>query len=257
LIVPEVHTLSERRSWLRTFHPAPLARVRLACFPHAGGTAGTFRDLARLLAPRIEVVAVQYPGRQDRFGEPCARSIDELAEGATAALASLRDRPIALFGHSMGAIVAFEVARLSKRDSRIDPARLFVSACGAPTTIRDDGVHTRDDNGLLAEVRSLEGTGSDIIDDDELTSLILPAIRADYRAIETYHYSPAGSLACAIDAFIGDAEADVTPAELAAWRAHTSGAFASRVFPGGHFYLLEQMPAVAEAVRRSLFDRSG
>jgi surfactin synthase thioesterase subunit len=252
--VPQVHASGERR-WLRTYTPSPLAPVRLVCLPHAGGSAGAFRELAESLAPEIEVVAVQYPGRLDRFDEPCARGIDELADGTTAALTSRTDRPLALFGHSMGAIVAFEVARRCQRDSRIDLVRLFVSGSGAPATVRDEGVHNRDDAGLLAELRSLDGTGSEIFDDDALIELILPAIRADYRAIETYSYSPAEALACPIDAFLGDAEPDVTPAELDAWREYTSTTFASKIFPGAHFYLMDQVPAVAEAVRRGLSRR--
>jgi surfactin synthase thioesterase subunit len=247
-----VHPHGGRQSWLRTYHPTPLAPVRLVCFPHAGGTAGAFHDLAGLLAPDVEVVAVQYPGRQDRFSEPCASSIEELADGTAAALAPLTDRPLALFGHSMGALVAFEVARRCARNCRLDLVRLFASGNCAPHAVRDEGLHALDDAGLLDQVRSLDGTGSDIFHDDDLVELILPAIRADYRAVETYRCTPARALSCPIDAFTGDTDPDVSPADLDAWREHTTAEFVSTVFPGGHFYLVDQVSAVAAALRHGL-----
>jgi surfactin synthase thioesterase subunit len=241
--------------WIRRFHPAPDAPVRLACLPHAGGAASYFFPVSRALAPEVEVLAVQYPGRQDRLAEPCARTVDELADAVTAALTGeAADRPLALFGHSMGAVVGFEVARRLERAGR-PLAALFVSGRRGPDTHRDERAHLLDDAGLLDEVASLGGTDTRVLADDELVRLALPTIRNDYTAIETYRYQPGPRLSCPIHAFVGEEDAKATVDEVRAWADHTDAAFTLDVFPGGHFYLAQHVTAVlnkiTERIRRT------
>src|SRR3954471_2553827 len=177
--------------WIRRFHTSPAQSPLLVCFPHAGGSASYFTPLSTVLRSTVQVLAVQYPGRQDRLHHPCLSTIDELADGAFAALGPLVRRPIALFGHSMGAMLAFEVARRMRERLDTEPGTLFVSGRRAPSRHRaEDGIHLRDDQGLVAELQSLSGTDPRLLDDPDVLRMVLPSMRADYTAVETYSYQP-------------------------------------------------------------------
>ncbi|MFF8830395.1 thioesterase II family protein [Streptomyces sp. NPDC015131] len=242
-------TTSTRRdgAWLRRFHPAPGAPVRLVCFPHAGGSATFYFPVSRALSPSIEVLAVQYPGRQDRRGEPGVGDIGELADRVVEELLTLDATPPALFGHSMGAMVAYEVARRLEREG-IELPHLFVSGRRAPSRTREGRVHQLDDDGLIAEIEKLSGTDSRILGDPELLRMILPAIRSDYRAVESYRHVPGRPLRCPVTALTGDEDPQVTLDEARAWSEHTAGDFELKVYEGGHFYLNARAAAVMEAI---------
>ncbi|WP_432842512.1 thioesterase II family protein [Dactylosporangium sp. CA-092794] len=243
--------------WIRRYNTAPGSPIRLACLPHAGGSASFFVPVSRGLHPRIEVLAVQYPGRQDRRGEPSVADIPTLARLVAAELAGWLDRPLALFGHSMGATLGFEVGRILEKEHGQAPAWLFASGRRAPSRHRDERVHEQDDNGLIAEMRRLSGTDAGILGDEELLRMILPAIRNDYRAAETYRYTPGPPLSCPITALVGDADPKVTVGEAESWREHTSAAFDLKVYPGGHFYLAKQQRAVLELIEARLATVTG
>ncbi|MFI9274318.1 thioesterase II family protein [Kitasatospora sp. NPDC052896] len=234
-------------TWIRRFHPKPGAAVRLVCFPHAGGSAGYFHPLSALLGPEVEVLAVQYPGRQDRRIEPAVADIGELADEVAGALRPWADQPLALFGHSMGALVAFETARRLERRGGAALSAFFASGRRAPSRYREEHVHRLDDAGLVAAIRALNGTDHRLLDDEEILRVILPAVRSDYRAAETYRCPPDAVLAdLPITALLGDRDPRVTPEEAHAWREHTTGPFELRVFPGGgHFYLADARAELA------------
>lgn len=238
--------------WVRRFHPAALARVRLACLPHAGGSASFFLPMSKALSPAIDVLCVQYPGRQDRRLEPCIQSIDDLAEQLTPVLAPWLDLPLALFGHSMGATLAFEIARRMERDCSASPVHLFASGRRAPSRHRDERIHLAEDRALLAELRSLSGTDALVLGDEEVLRMVLPAIRGDYRAAETYRYQPGPRLRCPITALAGNADPKVTADEARAWREHTDGGFDYHTFDGGHFYLTGHQEEVLRLVTARL-----
>ncbi|MEU8976254.1 thioesterase II family protein [Streptomyces monashensis] len=238
-------------SWVRRFHPGPEGAPRLVCLPHAGGSASYFFPVSRQLASVAEVLAVQYPGRQDRRHEPCIDSIPALADALVAELRPYGDRPLTLFGHSMGASLGFEVAlRLEQAGTTV--RHLFASGRRAPSTVRDERVHLRDDDGLIADVKQLSGTDEQVLGDEEIVRMILPAIRADYRAAETYRYTPGPPLTCPITVLTGDADPHVTDAEARAWQRHTTGPFELKVFTGGHFYLNSQAAGVISVIEKSL-----
>ena len=242
-------------SSLRRFSPRARARARIVCFPHAGGSANFYLPLARALSPQIDVWAVQYPGRQDRYAEPSVDDIGTLADRIVTALRLPADLPVAFFGHSMGAVLAFEVARRWQGRGHVLGA-LFASGHRAPSISRaGEHVHLRDDGGLIAEIRTLNGTDVRVFDDDELLQIVLPALRSDYRAIETYRYVDGPPLDCPIVALVGADDPHTTVDEARAWARHTSAEFGLRVFPGGHFYLVEQAAAVTEAVSGYLKSR--
>lgn len=238
--------------WLRGFGQARPGAPRLVCFPHAGGAASWYRPMAVALGSDAGVLAVQYPGRQDRRAEPPVDDVVELARRVAPVFADGDRRPLVFFGHSMGAVVAFEVARELAARGLPGPAHLFASGRRAPTRYRDERVHERDDDGVIAEVEALGGTDARVLRDPELRQMVLPALRADYRAVETYRCPPGPPLTCPVTALTGDADPQTTLDEAAAWREATDGEFALEVFPGGHFFLAERQPEVVRAVARTL-----
>ncbi|MER7845480.1 alpha/beta fold hydrolase [Kitasatospora sp. NPDC096077] len=238
--------------WLRRFHPADAQPVRLVCFPHAGGSASYYHPVSAALAADTEVVALQYPGRQDRRTEPCLDSIAALADRITDELLTLDDRPTLYFGHSMGAVLAFETAwRLEQKGSHA-PRGIIASGRRAPSTSRSETVHQRDDDGVLAELRLLDGSNARALANEEILRMSMPAIRADYRAVERYAYEPGRVLRCPITALTGDADPRTTVAEAEAWQDHTTGGFRLEVLPGGHFFLAEQQTAVLREISAEL-----
>jgi surfactin synthase thioesterase subunit len=237
--------------WVRRFHPAPDAPNRLLCLAHAGGSASYFFPASRALSPQVDVLAVQYPGRQDRRHERGIDTIGELADQLVEAIQPLTDRPLTLFGHSMGATLAFEVALRLQR-SGVVPSGLFASGRRAPSRHRDERIHRADDTTLIAEIKQLNGTNGTLLDEDELIQMILPAIRTDYRAAETYRYQPGPKLSCPIFALVGDSDPKVTVDEARSWADHTTGPFDLEVFHGGHFYLNTNLPAVLDRISAHL-----
>ena len=231
------------------------------CFPHAGGAAGYYRPLAAALqehAADVEVLAVQYPGRQDRYGEPAVARVEDVVDAVLGELtpALLADgRPFGLFGHSMGAVLAFETARRLERDDR-SPAALFASARQGPSWTWPDppaaGPHELSDETLVGELRLLGGTDDALLAHSELLELSLSALRGDYRLLRGYTYRPGRLLDCPVITLVGDADPRVPTDDMKDWEQETRGAYASHVLPGGHFYVDDRLAEVAGIVRAGL-----
>jgi surfactin synthase thioesterase subunit len=239
--------------WLRCYLPRPAAAVRLICFPHAGSGAGAFRGWADLLPPWIELSAVQCPGREDRFDEPLQTDLAALADVLADELAGLGGRPLALFGHSMGAAVAHEVALRSADRGRPEPVHLFVSAREPVEHVVAGSVHLGGDKALRAELGRLGGSSRLLFEDAELWQLMAPVIRADYQLIETYRPAAGRLLGCPVTAFAAEDDPDLTLDQAGDWASCTTGPFALRTFPGGHFYLVAHRDLVlAELASRLL-----
>ncbi|MGP4028919.1 thioesterase II family protein [Actinomadura sp. 3N407] len=239
--------------WFRRFVPGGEgAPVRLVCLPHAGGSATYFLPFARAHGTRVDVLSVQYPGRQDRRMEPCIDEMGALADAAFAALGPYLDRPVALFGHSMGATLGFELARRIQGVPDATVVRLFASGRRAPSRPGGQLVHLFDDDRLLAEVAKLDGTDARVLDDEELMRSALPAIRADYKAAETYRLMEDVRLDCPITALTGADDPKVPREDARAWERHTTAGFDLRVYQGGHFFLTHHWQAIVDLVTEHL-----
>lgn len=238
--------------WVTIATPSPQSAVRLVCLPHAGGSASFFFPVSRALAPRVEVLAVQYPARQQRLREPGIDNVPEYADQIFAVLAELDDKPLALFGHSMGAILAYEIALRMQQAGRPAPVRLFASGRRAPSRYRAERIHEGTDAEVVAELKRLGGPNPALLADPEMLELILPAVRSDYTAIERYRHEPGRKLDCPITAVIGDSDPRVSDDEARAWADHTAGSFDLKTFPGDHFYLVGQAQNVIALLDRTL-----
>lgn len=240
--------------WLKVFDSRPEARLRLFCFPYAGGGASVYRTWFTELPSAVEVVGVQPPGRESRFREEPFRHLEPMAEAAAGALEAHLHRPFAFFGHSMGAILAFEVTRALRRRSGKLPVHLFVSGRPAPTVESDDPpIHELPRERFLEELRGYAGTPEEVLRNQELMDLLEPLLRADFSVSETYEYHPGGDLLpVAVTALGGTEDRDVPPEDLEPWRRETTGIFHAHVLEGGHFFLHEHRGEVLRIVSREL-----
>ncbi len=243
-------TFGTSARWLRRPRPVADPRARLVCLPHAGGTATAYAGWADRLPDWVELLCVQYPGRQDRIAEPCLPSVAMMADAVTAALTPYTDLPLYMFGHSMGGMVAYECAVRLEAGSGPSPAALFVSGQLAPHrhTPFLDGL---DDATVEAAIRDTGWIEPKVLDHPQLRELVLPMLVADFRAAMAYELAEPVRLRCPIVSYHGRAEPAAAPQELAAWSELTSGGATWRRFDGDHFYLrAREAELVADIVTR-------
>jgi surfactin synthase thioesterase subunit len=246
-----------KNDWIAYRRPVESGRpVRLFFFPYAGKGASGYRELADRLGEEIEPVLVQTPGREARLREPAIADMAELVERLADGLRGLLDVPFAFFGHSMGALVAFELARKLEEDSGVPgPLHLFVSAESAPHLIVPPAV-TNDrlsDAEFLADpIRVRED--SPLKADPFFAELMLPTYRADSLLVERYQSPPDRVVRCPISAFVGEFDGIVTPDDVAEWKSHTAASFRLRLLPGddGAFFRPESVPMITSAVESDL-----
>jgi medium-chain acyl-[acyl-carrier-protein] hydrolase len=244
---------SALNSWITCRKPSPQARLRLFCFPYAGGGVSIFRTWSDGLPADVEVCPIQLPGRGTRLMEPPFTRLSPLIQALAEALFPLLDMPFAFFGHSLGALVSFELARQLRRDCAVQPVRLFISADRAPQIpYRDPPIHSLPEGEFLVALRRLNGTPREVLDDQELRQIMLPLLRADFAVYETYGYSTEPPLNCPISAFGGLQDHRVNRGDLEAWRDQTSVSFSLRMFPGDHFFLNTTQPPLLEALSQEL-----
>lgn len=230
--------------WLRVFVPRPAASLRLVCFPHATGSAVAFRDWAAGLPDTIEVVAVQYPGRADRFREPAYTNMPQLVEAVADALSDVAGHPYALLGHGMGAAIAYETALRLRERNHCEPVRLIVSAREAPQHSHTGTIHLSGEEVLIAELHRFGFTNPTLLRDPESRALLLSTMVADCRLIETYRPTAVSRLHCPVGALAAEDDPEVTVAEVAGWATVSTGAFDLAVLPGDHFAIVAHQQEV-------------
>ncbi|MFG2723182.1 thioesterase II family protein [Streptomyces sp. NPDC048416] len=245
-------THGESTPWFRRYPATGTPRRRLVVLPHAGGSAGFYHAWGHAFGGGTDVLVAKYPGRHDRLTDTCIDRMDVLADRVTAALLPFTDLPVTLFGHSMGASLAYEVTlRLQERHA-VRPAALHVSSCKAPHRLTPRDLYRKGDAALIAELRRLGGTDTALLDDPDVQELILPAVRADFTVVGTHGPREATPVGCPVHAWIGDADPGTSPQEMAAWGDVAPHGFGLRVLPGGHFYLVEQHDTLVDEVSEHL-----
>lgn len=238
-------------SWVQRFAPRPESVARLVCFHHAGASAAVFRPWALQMPEFVEVCAIQLPGHGPRLAEAPLEDIGQIAERVVAALSPLIDRPMFLFGHSMGATLAWETAMTLVDTGRHSPSHLFVSGRRPPHM--DDGrsaLSHLDEPTFISEIgRRYAPIAKEVLAEPEVLTLLLPALRSDIKALEAHRPAQRTSpLPVPITAMGGASDASAPPDHLDAWRLLTSSHFQRRIYPGGHFYLDERRSTVLQDV---------
>jgi medium-chain acyl-[acyl-carrier-protein] hydrolase len=248
-------------SWLQYWYRKPQARVRLFCFPYAGGGASIFRTWSGHLPQDIEVCPVQLPGREDRLLERPFSNLPSLLDALVPALLPYLDMPYALFGHSMGSLISFELARyLRQMEYSHMPVHLFVSGHSAPQIPDPDPpTYHLPDSEFIEELRRLEGTPEELLQNTEFLQLLLPLLRADFALCDTYKYIHGIPLSVPISAFGGLHDPEVPLDGISAWRVQASGSeesknFRLRFFEGGHFFVHKQQDSLLQTLSQDLFN---
>jgi medium-chain acyl-[acyl-carrier-protein] hydrolase len=239
-------------AWLNFPKPNPNAALRLFCFPYAGGAALLFRPWPNHISANVEICAVELPGRGARLRETPLTRMDELVPLLAAALKPFLNKPFAIFGYSLGAIIGFELARLF-RDAGAQPEHLFVAGRRAPQ-IRSDRSqrYNLPEAEFIDELRRLNGTPREVLEHPELIQMMLPLLRADFGLDETYECRAEAPLEVPISAYGGLADTDVTRGQLESWAARTTAGFQLKMFPGDHFFLHTSLSELITAINRQL-----
>lgn len=238
--------------WLASFKPNPRARARLFCFPYAGGGAHIYRAWPDSLPATIEVCPVQLHGHGARLMEAPFTQMSPLVQATAEALLPYLDRPFAFFGHSMGALVGFELARQLRGQCDPQPVHLFVSGCFAPNLPDPYPLRHLPEPEFLEELRRLNGMPQEALENTELMRLLLPTLKADCTVTETYTYTDRPPLNCPISAFGGLQDHLLSRDDLDGWRQQTTASFSLRMFPGDHFFLQTAQPLLLQILSREL-----
>ncbi|MBX3301075.1 MAG: thioesterase [Nitrospira sp.] len=226
--------------------------LRLFCIPYAGGGPSVFRSWSEHLPVDVEVCAVHVPGRETRVNEPAIGDLMCLVRELSKAIEPYLDLPYALFGHSVGGLVSFELARELRRRYGVEPFHLFISGCPAPQLRETDPMYDLPEAEFLARLQQLNGTPPEVMSHPELMALMVPTLRADFSLRDTYRYHGEPPLTCPISAFGGTQDADVGHEKLEGWREHTTARFHVRLFQGNHFFLRTAQEPVLETLTASL-----
>jgi medium-chain acyl-[acyl-carrier-protein] hydrolase len=231
----------------------PSARLRLFCFPYAGGGATIFSPWARMLPPEVEVVAVQPPGREGRLSEKPIPDLAELVAAMHRELLPHFDKPFAFYGHSNGGLMAFELARTLRRTGGPMPRHIFVGGRPAPQLVlEEERIHALPHDEFIDALRRYAGTPEEILQNAEIMELIMPLLRADFSLGETYAYTPEAPLHVPISAYHGVRDSEVTAEQVEAWREQTSAEFRFTTFPGDHFFINGDRAQVLQEMSREL-----
>ena len=232
-------------------HASPQLKpsCRLFCFPYAGGGASAFRHWRHELPATVELACIQLPGRESRLKESPISDLSTLVKQLKPAILPHLTVPFVFFGHSMGALIAFELTRSLRHTQHPLPQHLFVSACSAPQHPRHAPPrHTLPEVEFIAELRRLKGTPPAILDHSELMALLLPTLKADFSVVDTYTYQHQSPLALPITALGGQDDPEVSSKQLAAWQTQTKSAFFQQMFQGDHFFIQQEQMSVLKAI---------
>ncbi len=247
-------SLSNQPSWIICPHPRSDAKLRLYCFPYAGGGASAFYSWGKVLPENVEVCVIQMPGREERLGETLIKDMSKLANAVANEVIKSSKHPFAFFGHSMGAIVAYETARQLSSMGTLQPVHLFLSARAAPHLQENsDALRFLDDESFLDRLQKTYGAVPEVIRQSvELRQIFLPILRADVELLETYEESSSAPLNCPITALGGIHDPAISKEKLEGWKTRTKSEFRQYDFPGKHFFIDEERQSVVAAIATDL-----
>jgi surfactin synthase thioesterase subunit len=233
--------------------PRPKGRLRLFCIPYAGAGASIYNAWPDLLPPEIEVVAIQLPGREDRIFEQPFSRLGSLVRTVVQAVRPYLHTPFAFFGYCCGALLSYELTKELKRRFGVSPAHLIAASQPAPhLPHKEVAIHLLPNEEFKQSLWQLNGTAAEILQDDSMMQLLLPALRADFLIYEQYVYQPGIQLSCPITALGGALDPRVSRDDLDAWKDHTTNSFSVRLFEGGHFFVNESLQDTLDAVVSAL-----
>jgi medium-chain acyl-[acyl-carrier-protein] hydrolase len=240
--------------WLTNSKLNARAKLRLFCFPYAGGSSLIFRNWQGNLPPAVEVCPVQLPGRGNRLREPVFTQAQPLVRALAEGLLPHVDVPFAFFGHSMGAMLSFELARHLRREHNVEPRHLFVSGRRAPQVPSFEApTYDLPTAEFIEALRHLNGTPPEVLSQSELMQKMIPLLRGDFEVCDTYSYTPEPPLSCPITVFGGLQDTGVKREHLDAWREQTGAAFFLRMLPGDHFFLNKEQAVLLRLLAKELY----
>ena len=246
--------MSKHQSWVVRPHPHPSASIRLFCFPRAGGGVSSFRGWSADGHPDMEITFIQLPGRETRLREEPVTSMPDLVASIADDIGPSLDKPYAFFGHSLGAKIAFEAARELRRRNLAEPAHLFVAASAAPSVPwNHPSLHSLDDLSLLHAINQrYGGVPEEIFQHRDLYALLVPALRADMKIIETYRYVNETPLSIPVTCFCGTDDPMTPQHEALEWQQHTTSVFRLDMLPGDHFFPTQLRSSILATIAAEL-----
>lgn len=224
--------------WFPYNHSTNSSNLRLFCFGHSGSAASIFRNWQPQFSPCIEIWPLQLPGRETSFSEPLITSLNVLIDKLYPNILPLMEAPFAMFGHSLGALIAFELARkIENSPVKANLRKLFVSACSAPSVLTNESsIHSLPDEAFLETLIHYGAMHPQLLENKDALKVLLPRIRADFSVFETYRYSPVPPLETPIVALAGQHDTVICEENITAWKNHAKESFSFYSFSGGHFY---------------------
>jgi medium-chain acyl-[acyl-carrier-protein] hydrolase len=238
--------------WVK-LNPLKRGRVRLFCFPYAGGGSSAYLPWMSAISPDIELCPVQLPGREDRFSERLFTRVEPLVEAVALALTPYLDVPFAFYGHSLGALISFELARYLRRQGGPVPVHLFVSGCPAPQLpVIDEPIHQLSDEAFIQALRGLNGTPDSVLQNADLMRVLLPLLRADFTLCETYSYVPEEPLAFPVSAYGGLQDSRAPCDSIEGWKVQAKQKFILRFYPGEHFFIHTKRNILLQGIHQDL-----
>jgi len=234
-----MHNAVEHNAWFMCSRPNPMARIRLFCFPYAGGGASIFHSWAYQLPSDIETIGIQMPGLESRIMEPPVETISIAVEMLLPVIYSRIDKPFVLFGHSLGAFISFELTRKLRERYGLQPLHMLVAGIRAPQILnRNSPIYDLPEVDFLEKLqRRYNGIPEELLENPDILQLVLPGLRASFKMYECYEYMEGDPLDFDITAFGGYQDKTATTEDLEAWRRQTNRSFSLQMLPGSHFFI--------------------
>lgn len=237
--------------WYLEYKKNPQAAIRLFCFHHSGGGASAYYSWVEHLSPHIEMIAIQLPGREDRFAETLTNNLKDILNALNEGFYLYKDKPFFVFGHSFGGLIAFEFIKSIYQHYSFYPRHIIISATKAPhLPFRMKHLSLLDNKTLKEELKAYNGIDEGILSNDELLELFLPIIRSDFSIYENYDYSNSNPFPCDILALSGEHDQTVMQEEILAWSTYTTGKFEHLSFPGEHFFIKDHRKNILKIINQ-------